>query len=93
MNHQNDMCAICLEKINDSDINLKCNHNYHSKCIIKWIKLENNCPICRNIINNDKQLEILLTSSLNKNEENKKKDKKISKIYYYYKYICNYIYL
>lgn len=53
----NDSCAICLEYFNNENnkkcpmhkiiIFLKCRHYFHEKCIIKWFKKHNNCPICR----------------------------------------------
>ena len=51
-----DSCAICLNKIIESEFirKLKCNHCYHKKCIDTWLKknIENpNCPICRSKIN------------------------------------------
>ena len=42
-------CSICLEEynINKDIIKLKCNHEYHKKCIKEWLKVNNNCPQCR----------------------------------------------
>tara|TARA_B100000963_G_C22582099_1_gene651320 strand:+ start:627 stop:1067 length:441 start_codon:yes stop_codon:yes gene_type:complete len=42
-------CPICLEKFKDNEFKreLKCNHVFHKKCIDKWIKHQNTCPICR----------------------------------------------
>ena len=45
-----DTCAICNEKftLNSSNIVFKCKHNFHKKCIKKWITEESNkCPICK----------------------------------------------
>ena len=34
--------------------NLECNHKFHTDCIIKWFRLNNdNCPLC-----NDKTLDL-----------------------------------
>jgi len=47
---KNQTCSICLEeyKTRQHFINLGCNHGFHKKCIIKWLKSYNqNCPICR----------------------------------------------
>ena len=41
-------CIICYDKI--SNINTTttlCNHTYHLKCLLKWCKEHNTCPICR----------------------------------------------
>ena len=45
----NNMCSICLEEyIDDRKLNkLKCGHIYHKECIMKWIKNNNECPLCR----------------------------------------------
>jgi hypothetical protein len=39
-------CPICLEPLNnDNQLKLKCNHSFHSKCLIQ---VENSlCPLCR----------------------------------------------
>jgi|TARA_Y100000991_G_scaffold211734_1_gene194732 hypothetical protein len=39
------ICSICLEK--DNLITLKCKHNFHEKCIGKWMENNYNCPLCR----------------------------------------------
>jgi hypothetical protein len=52
-------CAICYEKIQMNVYlrQLKCNHEFHKKCIDKWLftqfqqhKQEFTCPICRHSI-------------------------------------------
>ena len=42
-------CPICLDEFKESEYyrNLKCNHCFHKKCIDRWLKKENNCPMCR----------------------------------------------
>ena len=50
---ENDLCGtncpICLDEFKESEYyrNLKCNHSFHKKCIDRWLKKENNCPMCR----------------------------------------------
>ena len=29
---------------------LNCGHQFHTECIIEWLKIKNNCPICRQIV-------------------------------------------
>ena len=44
------ICSICLNnfKRNELKRTLHCNHEYHKKCIDKWINKDNNsCPTCR----------------------------------------------
>lgn len=47
-----DDCCICLETYinNDKICKLKCSHTYHKKCIIKWMKHSNLCPLCKDEI-------------------------------------------
>ncbi|XP_076935638.1 uncharacterized protein LOC143602410 isoform X1 [Bidens hawaiensis] len=42
-------CAICQEnfEFGKQIITLPCVHLYHKKCIIKWLKLKKNCPMCQ----------------------------------------------
>jgi ankyrin repeat protein len=42
-------CAICLmECTSDNAIRmLPCRHFFHRDCITEWLKVRNNCPICR----------------------------------------------
>lgn len=45
-------CPICIERFNiekDNIVKLEhCNHYYHKDCIIEWLKIKINCPLCRN---------------------------------------------
>ncbi|RLV95545.1 hypothetical protein JA1_001035 [Spathaspora sp. JA1] len=46
-------CVICFEEFtsNNEDIRqLKCNHNFHYKCLKSWIYYSNSCPTCRKVI-------------------------------------------
>lgn len=47
-----DNCSICLETYRDNDklCKLKCEHLYHKKCIGKWMKQSNLCPLCKDEI-------------------------------------------
>ncbi len=42
-------CVICLNLLELSQIvkKLSCNHEFHSKCINKWLEKNSTCPICR----------------------------------------------
>ena len=51
MDNKNE-CCICLEYFESKIIKLDCNHLFHYKCINKWRKINNKCPICRKPIKN-----------------------------------------
>lgn len=40
-------CSICYEKIDEQMIILKCKHEYHVDCILKWFEQQKRCPYCR----------------------------------------------
>ena len=45
---EEDDCPICFESlVNDEIIITECNHTFHKKCIDKWLKIKNICPICK----------------------------------------------
>ena len=56
VNPSSNDCSICLSPMDNPDlvyIRLKCNHNYHKKCIERWIATKNSnlkCPQCRQCI-------------------------------------------
>ena len=39
-------CVICLELLNDTVAELRCDHTYHVWCIRNWLKQKNMCPLC-----------------------------------------------
>jgi hypothetical protein len=42
-------CSICTNKLHDDDqiIKLSCGHCFHTFCIIEWLYITKNCPLCR----------------------------------------------
>lgn len=44
---ENPMCSICLTDITINKKELSCKHQYHKKCIDKWLENKSTCPICR----------------------------------------------
>ena len=45
-----EQCPICLEDISDNSYTLECNHKYHTECIVKWFRNNNNtCPLCKDV--------------------------------------------
>ena len=57
-------CPICLIPFSDNNnaiITLHCcNHQFHSSCYIKCIKLKNECPLCRKNLNEQKEEECVI---------------------------------
>lgn len=45
-------CSICLEAIADGSggSGTTCDHNFHEICLIYWLHIKENCPICRSPI-------------------------------------------
>ncbi|KAK9103406.1 hypothetical protein Sjap_020660 [Stephania japonica] len=43
-----DDCVICCTQYKNRDMitTLPCQHQYHSECITKWLKLNKTCPVC-----------------------------------------------
>ncbi|GFP83566.1 E3 ubiquitin protein ligase rie1 [Phtheirospermum japonicum] len=52
-------CCICLCAYEDgTEIHaLPCNHHFHSTCIVKWLKMNATCPLCKyNILKGNEQV-------------------------------------
>lgn len=51
-------CTICLKKTTRYDFSLKklsCGHEFHLNCVNEWLTHSNSCPICRKLINLEKE--------------------------------------
>ncbi|XP_006391188.2 E3 ubiquitin protein ligase RIE1 [Eutrema salsugineum] len=51
-------CCICLSSYEDGTelVALPCNHHFHSTCIVKWLKMNATCPLCKfNILKGNEQ--------------------------------------
>ncbi|XP_059667033.1 E3 ubiquitin ligase BIG BROTHER-related-like [Cornus florida] len=46
-------CVICFTQYKSGDylITLPCAHQYHSKCITHWLKINKTCPVCKVEVN------------------------------------------
>ena len=42
-----DACSICLEPLNDNVFTTKCNHTFHTNCLVKLSPTSELCPNCR----------------------------------------------
>ncbi|KAL8520775.1 hypothetical protein ACS0TY_011361 [Phlomoides rotata] len=52
-------CCICLCAYEDgTELHaLSCNHHFHSTCIVKWLKMNATCPLCKyNILKGNEQV-------------------------------------
>lgn len=50
MNRTDVVCTICMEEIKKKSVCKKvpkCGHEFHKKCIDKWLKESKTCPNCR----------------------------------------------
>jgi hypothetical protein len=47
--HTGDVCSICLASMTRTNSKKldNCIHDFHTKCIDKWRKKHNSCPVCR----------------------------------------------
>lgn len=45
-------CSICLNDFKSGEklVTPSCNHNFHYKCLDKWLDHRENCPVCRSDI-------------------------------------------
>ena len=46
-------CSICLEELQNATIDYaitRCNHIFCTSCLLKYIKYNNNCPLCRKML-------------------------------------------
>lgn len=43
-------CPICHDTSSSAVVITECNHLYHLDCIESWVKIKNDCPMCRNIM-------------------------------------------
>lgn len=46
-----DDCPICMEDLHATDLFVtRCGHQFHGTCMIRHIKLNDNCPMCRGVL-------------------------------------------
>lgn len=50
LDDENITCAICLGEyaVDDELRQLNCKHHYHRVCLDEWLRLNANCPLCKN---------------------------------------------
>lgn len=40
-------CPICMNIDSDQQVSLPCGHEFHEKCLSKWLPTSRTCPMCR----------------------------------------------
>lgn len=71
--HLSHTCAVCLEEIKRPQCKkLKCKHNFHNKCIIKWFETSIECPQCR--MEQDDDPIVIFRKNVEENIRDKYKD-------------------
>lgn len=48
-------CSICIDFIEKKSYETPCGHNYHLKCLLKWLEKSSCCPNCKKDIPEDKE--------------------------------------
>lgn len=61
-----DVCAICYQELRSARVT-RCNHYYHSVCLLKWLYIQDNCPMCSEVLHNRPEKK---TSKINMDEAN-----------------------
>lgn len=44
------LCSICLGTVGRKRYKTCCNHHFHSKCLLRWILVNDTCPMCRTML-------------------------------------------
>jgi Ring finger domain len=40
-------CSVCLDRFDDAAKEMPCGHQFHARCIERWLGLHGSCPLCR----------------------------------------------
>lgn len=54
-----DACLICLEEWGTEDarvVRLGCEHCFHPSCIKQWLEEHTECPVCKFVVEGDREL-------------------------------------
>lgn len=49
-----DVCAICYSRLNSARVT-KCHHMFHGVCLRKWLYIQDQCPLCQQVIYSSEQ--------------------------------------
>lgn len=58
-----DVCAICYNELNNARVT-RCHHMFHGVCLRKWLYIQDQCPLCHQIIYSTDALHLGQKSSL-----------------------------
>ena len=67
LSNQEEECPICCCSMNNNNVHkTSCNHCFHKDCLNKWLENNDNCPICRKQLkeNKQKKVKVDLTNDL-----------------------------
>jgi len=42
-----ELCPVCMGPLCEDDLEARCGHVFHKKCIVNWLSRSNTCPMCR----------------------------------------------
>jgi hypothetical protein len=56
---EGNLCSICFEELFEDQKMTPCNHSFHLLCILKWLKLKGECPLCRTKLKEDGDIIVL----------------------------------
>ena len=52
-------CNICFDIVHEINISItNCKHLFHTNCLLKWIIINNTCPLCRYELYSDIKQEL-----------------------------------
>uniref|UniRef100_A0A6C0IY38 RING-type domain-containing protein n=1 Tax=viral metagenome TaxID=1070528 RepID=A0A6C0IY38_9ZZZZ len=61
------LCLICYEPLLTSIKTMKCSHQFHKKCIKKWLDIKPTCPYCLSIVENKFKIHVKFNNNNLKN--------------------------
>lgn len=52
---KNETCAICLDMYDHAEYIAicPCKHGYHLACLVEWLKVKSDCPLCKRRVKNE----------------------------------------